>query len=66
VSWCERGKAQETALAVCRQRQRQLLNRGEKGVVYCRSKQQCKALAEALRCVSYHAGEVERAERLRQ
>ena len=51
---------------MCRRRQRQLLDRGEKGVVYCRSKQQCEALAEALGCASYHAGEVERAERLRQ
>ena len=66
VSWCERGKAQETALAICQRQQRLLLDRGEKGVVYCRSKQQCEDLAEALACAYYHAGDVDRAERLRQ
>ncbi|CAN9385033.1 unnamed protein product [Alternaria alternata] len=66
VSWCERGKAQETALAMCRRQQQLLLHRGEKGVVYCRSKQQCEELAEALGCGCYHAGDIERAERLKQ
>ncbi|KAI1516665.1 RecQ family helicase [Pyrenophora tritici-repentis] len=66
VSWCERGKAQETALAMCRRQQQLLLHRGEKGVVYCRSKQQCEELAEALRCACYHASDIERVERLKQ
>ena len=66
VSWCERGKAQETALAMCRRQQQLLLHRGEKGVVYCRSKQQCEELAEALGCGCYHASDMERAERLKQ
>ena len=66
VSWCERGRSQETALAMCRRRQQLLLDRGEKGVVYCRSKQQCEELAEAIGCASYHAGDIERAERLKQ
>ena len=66
VSWCARGKAIETALAMCRRRQQPLLDRGEKGVVYCHSKQQCEDLAEALACGYYHAGDVDRAERLEQ
>ena len=34
--------------------------------MYCRSKQQCEELAEALGCACYHAGDLERAERLKQ
>jgi superfamily II DNA helicase RecQ len=63
VSWCERGKAQEMALAICRRQQR-LLRNGKKGVIYCRSKAQCEELAEELDCGYYHAGVVDRAERL--
>jgi superfamily II DNA helicase RecQ len=66
ASRCERGKAPETALAMCRRQQQLLLNRGEKGVVYCRSKEQCEDLAEALKCAYYHAGDVDHAERLEQ
>jgi superfamily II DNA helicase RecQ len=66
VSWCERGKVQDTALAMCRRQQQLLLDRGEKGIVYCRYKQQCEDLAKALECAYYHAGDVDRAERLGQ
>ncbi|KAF1922241.1 uncharacterized protein M421DRAFT_10708 [Didymella exigua CBS 183.55] len=55
VLWCKRGKALETAVAMCRQQQQLLLSRGWKGVVYCRSKQQCEELAEVLGCGCYHA-----------
>ena len=34
--------------------------------MYCRSKQQCEELAEALGCACYHASDMERAERLKQ
>jgi superfamily II DNA helicase RecQ len=64
VSWCEQGEAQETAIAMCRRQQRRLGERSEKGVVYCRSKQQCEAIAEELECGYYHAGVVDRVERL--
>jgi superfamily II DNA helicase RecQ len=33
-------------------------------IVYCRSKAQCEAIAKALGCGHYHAGVVDRAERL--
>lgn len=36
----------------------------ERGIVYCRSKPQCEQLAEELGCAYYHAGVIERAERL--
>lgn len=64
VSWCELGEGQETAIAMCRRQQRQLRKREEKGVVYCHSKAQCKAMADELGCGYYHAGVVDRAERL--
>jgi superfamily II DNA/RNA helicase len=51
---------------MCQRQQQLLLDRGEKGVVYCYSKQQCEDLAEALKCAYYHAGDVDRAERLGQ
>ncbi|KAF2462625.1 uncharacterized protein BDR25DRAFT_386957 [Lindgomyces ingoldianus] len=41
VLWCQAGKLEETALAVGSQQQSSLLATGEKGVVYCRSKEQC-------------------------
>jgi superfamily II DNA helicase RecQ len=65
VSWCRRGKAQETAIGMCK-RQRQLLRGGLKGVIYCKSKAQCEALAEELDCAYYHAGVVDRADKLEQ
>ena len=61
VSRCARGKAMESALAMCRRRQEQLRD-GKKGVVYCHSRTACETLAEALGCQRYHAGELDRAE----
>lgn len=66
VWWCEQGKAVETALAMCRRRQPQLLEDRLKGVVYSRSKAQCEDMADTLGCACYHAGMVDRAERLQQ
>jgi superfamily II DNA or RNA helicase len=63
VSWCSRGEIEDMALATCR-RQQQRLNGGRKGVVYCSSKLQCEAIAKELGCGYYHAGEVDRADRL--
>jgi superfamily II DNA helicase RecQ len=64
VSWCERDKLEETAITIRRRRQRELLAKGEKGVVYCQSKQRTEAIAEMLGCEYYHAGIADRAERL--
>ena len=51
---------------MCRRQQRLLLDRGEKGVVYYCSKQQCEDLAKALACAYYYASDVDHAERLGQ
>jgi superfamily II DNA helicase RecQ len=64
VSWCERDKLEETAITIRRRRQRELLAKGEKGVVYCQSKQQTEAIAEMLGCEYYHASITDQAERL--
>jgi superfamily II DNA helicase RecQ len=66
VSWCKQGEAQEMALATCRRQLQRLEERRLKGVVYCHSKAQCEAIAEALGCGYYHAGVVDRAERLEE
>jgi hypothetical protein len=58
VTTC-RGLLIEEAVATCR---RQTLER--KGVVYCRSKAQCEQIAGELGCSYYHAGTLDRAERL--
>jgi superfamily II DNA helicase RecQ len=65
VSWCARGKAIETAVAMC-QRRRRALRDGKKGVIYCHTKAECERLAEALRCPYYHAGVADRADQLQQ
>ncbi|CAO2655088.1 Nn.00g101520.m01.CDS01, partial [Neocucurbitaria sp. VM-36] len=64
VSWCQRDQMMDTAIEMSRRRQEQLRKKGEKGVVYCRSKRQCEELAEALGCAYYHAGVPDRAERV--
>jgi superfamily II DNA helicase RecQ len=66
VSWCKRGEAQNVGVAMCRRQVQRLKQRGEKGVVYCRSKAGCEAIAEALGCGYYHAGVVDRAERVEE
>jgi superfamily II DNA helicase RecQ len=66
VSWCERGKIEETALAMGGRQQQLLRDRRQKGVVYCHSKKQCEDIAEALECAYYHAGVPDRAERVEQ
>jgi superfamily II DNA helicase RecQ len=64
VSWCKRDKLEETTITIYRRRQRELLAKGEKGVVYYQSKRQTEAIAETLECRYYHAGIADRAERL--
>jgi superfamily II DNA helicase RecQ len=64
VSWCQRDKLEETAITICRRRQRELLAKGQKGIVYCGSRQQTEAMAEMLGCMCYHANMADRAEGL--
>lgn len=62
VQRCARGKLVETAVDICRRQLRKLV--GRKGVVYCRSRAQCEEMAEELGCGHYHAGSVDKEERL--
>ncbi|KAL2354249.1 P-loop containing nucleoside triphosphate hydrolase protein [Cryomyces antarcticus] len=64
VQWCGRGKLLETAMDMCRRQVRKLV--GQKGVVYCRSRAQCEKMAEELGCGHYHAGSMDKEERLQQ
>ena len=65
VQRCGPGQLDEEAVRICRSRQRHLRG-GEKGVVYALSRDGCERLAEELECGYYHAGVVDRAERLRE
>ena len=66
VSWCQRDKLEETALFMCKRWAEKLQRSGQKGVVYCKSKVQCERLATELGCGHYHAGVVDRADRLQE
>jgi superfamily II DNA helicase RecQ len=49
---------------MCGRQVAQLREREHKGVVYCHSKAECEAMAEELGCGYYHAGDVDRADKL--
>ena len=66
VLWCQRNKLEETALFMCKRWAEKLQRSGQKGVVYCKSKVQCERLATELGCGHYHAGVVDRADRLQE
>jgi hypothetical protein len=63
VQRCSGNQLQETVIAIC-QRQQPHFRPGEKGVIYALSRDLCETLAAALNCAYYHAGAVDRAERL--
>ena len=60
---CRQGELQTTVITECLRRRRGLAW-GQKGVVYCRSRTECKEIAETLGCAYYHAGVTDRQERL--
>ena len=65
VQWCQRGDdIGEIAVGILR-RQRERL-REQKGVVYCRTRAQCEALAEELGCAYYHSTVVDKEEQLKE
>jgi len=64
VQWCQKGKIEETALAIYK-RQAQRLD-SIKGVVYCRSREQYKEMARLLECAYYYTRLVNREERLKK
>ncbi len=63
VQYCRPGELAGQAVRICQNRVRHL-ERGEKGVVYVLSRLMCEELAEALGCPYYHAGDINREERL--
>jgi len=63
VSWCKRGTERQTAIEICQRQQRRLVG-GLKGVIYCNSKADCESIADELSLLYYHAGVVDRSERL--
>ncbi|KAK5189319.1 hypothetical protein LTR47_011879 [Exophiala xenobiotica] len=66
VQQCRPGALESTALEVCRRQQEHLLRAQQKGVVYCLSRTQCEEMAAELDCAHYHAGVVDRGERLKR
>ena len=62
VDLCKRGKLEETTLGVCSRMQKHIGR--QKGVVYCRSIDQCKDMAKELGCSYYHGGSVDNEEKL--
>jgi superfamily II DNA helicase RecQ len=66
ILWCQRGKLEDTALAMCKRWAEKLRRTKQKGVVYCLSKAQCERIAKELGCAHYHAEVEDRAERLQE
>ncbi len=72
VQQCGRGALLETAVSVCRRQERRLSSGSSgssggdrwKGVIYCRSREQCEAVASELGCGHYHAGLADRGSRV--
>ncbi|KAK3617520.1 hypothetical protein LTR56_024514 [Elasticomyces elasticus] len=62
VDVCSAGNRLEQTIELCRRTKAHLGRR--KGVVYCRSRNQCEQLAQELECAYYHAGAVDNQERL--
>jgi len=62
VQRCRTGQLMKTALEVCWRMKRRVGS--QKGVIYCRGRQQCEDMATQLGCAHYHAGSVDKAERL--
>lgn len=54
VQRCQPGRLIESAVQICRQWQRQLA--GDKGIVYCRTRETSQEVALELGCPFYHAG----------
>ena len=65
VQRCRGGALHEQVVGLCRRREEGLA-REAKAVVYCRTRAMCEGVAEALGCEHYHAGAVDRTERLAQ
>ena len=63
---CQRNKLKEIAMFMCKQQAEKLQQSRQKGVVYCKSKKQCKKLAKKLRCAYYHADVVDQADQLQE
>jgi superfamily II DNA helicase RecQ len=65
IHWCPSGQDVATTAVSLIRRQTERL-RGQRGVVYCRTRAVCEALAEDLGCLFYHAGHAEKTAQLEQ
>jgi superfamily II DNA helicase RecQ len=65
VQRCTGGQLQGQAIEICR-RQLRHMKAGEKGVIYALSRNLCEDLAARLHCGHYHAGAIDRTERLQR
>jgi len=65
VHWCPRGE-DVAVMAVDMVRRQEERLRGQKGVVYCRTREHCEALAEELGCGYYHAASMEKEKQLEE
>ncbi|KAH0352647.1 hypothetical protein KCU83_g3356, partial [Aureobasidium melanogenum] len=62
VEICKRGKLEETTISTCKRMQKHIGR--NKGVVYCRSIDQCKEIAKELDCAYYHGGSMDNEDKL--
>jgi superfamily II DNA helicase RecQ len=62
VEICKRGKLEETTISTYKRMQTHIGR--NKGVVYCRSIDQCKDVARELDCAYYHGGSINNEEKL--
>jgi superfamily II DNA helicase RecQ len=66
VQNCRRGELQAQTLQLCRRLGASFVSNQKKGVIYCRTRATCEVMATELGCAHYHAGVIDRAERLEQ
>lgn len=62
VERCRRGELEETTIGTCKRMQKHIGR--NKGVIYCRSIDQCKDVAKELGCAYYHGGSIDNEDKL--
>ncbi|CAD0047912.1 unnamed protein product [Aureobasidium pullulans] len=62
VETCRRGELEETTIGTCKRMQKHIGR--NKGVIYCRSIDQCKDMAKELGCAYYHGGSIDNEDKL--
>ncbi|CAD0056321.1 unnamed protein product [Aureobasidium pullulans] len=59
---CRRGELEETTIGTCKRMQKHIGR--NKGVIYCRSIDQCKDMAKELGCAYYYGGSIDNEDKL--